>query len=293
MVYARNEKPPYELTTSEFASVSADDQGVVLRLKHPQMPRISLAIRPGVGSKRLDLRYDIEKVETYEKEGVYIAFPFAGKQPEIDYAVANAVVRAGRDWLPGACKDWFTVQNWVRVRNSDTDIAWVSQDAPLINLQDINSNKWLDELPINNGHVYAYVMNNYWFTNYKAAQGGQLAFRFALTSGESIPFGDVARFGRDWSAAERETIRQLISAVPENVIVSAFKRSEDGKGYIARLREMSGTATRATLHVPSVGDAKHAFLANGVEDTLEKISLQDNAVAVDLGPWDVVTVRIE
>ena len=66
-----------------------------------------------------------------EKEGVYIAFPFVGKQPEIDYAVANAVVRAGRDWLPGACKDWFTVQNWVRVRNSNADIAWVSLDAPV------------------------------------------------------------------------------------------------------------------------------------------------------------------
>jgi alpha-mannosidase len=136
-------------------------------------------------------------------------------------------------------------------------------------------------------------MNNYWFTNYKAAQGGKLDFRFALTSGKSVPTAEVARFGRDWSAAERRTIRKMISAEPDNVFVSAFKRSEDGKGYIARLREMSGKATRATLHVPALAGAKDAFLATGVEDVVKELSLQNHAVAVDLGPWDVVTVRIE
>ena len=186
IVYARQEKPPYEFTTAELESISADEEGIALQLNHPLMPKITLSIRPGADSKRLDFRYEIEKLETLKKEGIYIAFPFAGKQPEIDYAVANAVVRAGRDWLPGACKDWFTVQNWVRVRNSQTDIAWVSLDSPLISLQDINANKWLDDLPIHNAHVYAYVMNNYWFTNYKASQGGQLEFRFALTSDKSI-----------------------------------------------------------------------------------------------------------
>jgi len=85
----------------------------------------------------------------------------------------------------------------------------------------------------------------------------------------------------------------MISAHPDNVIISAFKRSEDGKGYIVRLREMSGKATRAMLHVPILAGAKEAFLATGVEDVLEELSLQNNAVAVDLGPWDIVTVRIE
>ena len=56
---------------------------------------------------------------------------------------------------------------------------------------------------------------------------------------------------------------------------------------------MSGKATRATLHVPAVADAKVAFLATGVEDVVEELSLQNDTVAVDLDPWDVVTVRIE
>ena len=56
---------------------------------------------------------------------------------------------------------------------------------------------------------------------------------------------------------------------------------------------MRGKVTRAMLHVPTLSAAKDAFLATGVEDVLEKLSLRNNAVAVDLDPWDVVTVRIE
>ena len=85
----------------------------------------------------------------------------------------------------------------------------------------------------------------------------------------------------------------MVFANPNNVIVSAFKRAEDGKGYIVRLREMSGMATQATLHVPALKGAKDAFLANGVEDVLEQLTLRNDVVTVDLNPWDVVTVKIE
>ena len=58
----------------------------------------------------------------------------------------------------------------------------MSHDAPLVCFQDINRGKWQSNLPFDTGHVYAYVMNNYWHTNYKAGQDGDFAFRFAVTS---------------------------------------------------------------------------------------------------------------
>jgi hypothetical protein len=293
VVYAENGKPPYKFSTSTFKDIQVFEERVVLRLQHPMMPEINLVLRPGVTEKRLDLEYEIEKKITYDKEGIYIAFPFAGKKPQIDYAVANAVVRAGRDWLPGACKDWFTVQNWVRVRDGNSSVLWATLDAPLINLQDVNSNKWLDELPIVNGHVYAYIMNNYWFTNYKAGQGGHVHFRFALTSGETISNAAAVQFGRDWSPSERAAINGMISANPDNVVVSGFKRSEDGKGYVARLRETSGRATSASLKIPALKNSKKAYLANGVEDIEKELPLRNQAVTVDLKPWDVVTLKFE
>ena len=53
-------------------------------------------------------------------------------------------------------------------------ITWATPDAPLCCFQDINRGKWQTKLDFTNGHLYAYVMNNYWFTNYLAGQGGEL-----------------------------------------------------------------------------------------------------------------------
>lgn len=51
-------------------------------------------------------------------------------------------------------------------------IAWASPDAPLFTLTDINRGLWLKHLDIRNGYLFSYVMNNYWFTNYRAEHSG-------------------------------------------------------------------------------------------------------------------------
>ena len=294
VIYARNPKPPYDLTAATCRDIALTPRGLRVRLAHPMMPAITLLLAPGARDPALlEFRYHIQKTETREKEGIYVAFPLAGKNPAIDYAVANATVRAGRDWLPGACKDWFAVQNWLRVRNRGFDILWISYDSPLINLQGINSNKWLEKLPLENGHLYAYIMNNYWFTNYKASQGGKLDFRFALASAETIPAATAHRLGRDWSPAEQRAIDSMVAAAPANILVSGFKRSEDGQGYIVRLREMEGRPTQATLRLPALAEIKKATLANGVEDPLTPLPLKDGAITLRLKPHDHVTIKVE
>ncbi len=293
VLYAQGEEPPYTITTAHLRNLHQIPAGVELWLEHPYMPQIKMNLQIDSERKGISLYYDIEKVLTLQKEGVYIAFPFAGQKPSVDYAVANAVVRAGRDWLPGACKDWFTVQNWLRVRNPGQDALWISYDAPLINLQDVNSNKWLNELPIENGHVYAYIMNNYWFTNYKAGQGGRFQFRFAITSGETISNADAFHFGLDWTSAERKAIHGMVGVQPSNVVVSGFKRAEDGQGYIVRLREMSGEPAQAILSVPALKTVTSAHLTNGVEDNQQSLSIQNDRVPVSLKGWDIATVRVE
>ena len=46
-----------------------------------------------------------------------------------------------------------------------------------------------------NGHLYSYVMNNYWHTNYLAGQGGDFTFRFSITSRPKADNVASARFG--------------------------------------------------------------------------------------------------
>ena len=48
LIYARNEKPPYELSTSTGKGLKKFEDRVVLSLHHPMLPEISMILRPGV-----------------------------------------------------------------------------------------------------------------------------------------------------------------------------------------------------------------------------------------------------
>jgi len=49
-----------------------------------------------------------------------------------------------------------------------------------VQVNGINTGKWQETLPPHNGLVMSWVMNNYWFTNFPAAQGGGFAWRYRV-----------------------------------------------------------------------------------------------------------------
>ena len=55
-----------------------------------------------------------------------------------------------------------------------------SPDIPLVQVNGINTGLWQETLPPHNGLVMSWVMNNYWFTNFPAAQGGEFVWRYSL-----------------------------------------------------------------------------------------------------------------
>ena len=91
------------------------------------------------------------------------------------------------DMLPGANRQWFTTQGGVLGQRAlETAVAWATVDAPLITFEDINRGLWPESIQIRNGTVFSYAMNNYWYTDAPAQQGGQFTFRYALTSGPEV-----------------------------------------------------------------------------------------------------------
>ena len=256
---------------------------------------ISSTIRVWDDIKRIDIVNSFHKQQTYEKEGVYFAFPFAAAQPTFRYEAPAAIVNANRDMLPGACLDWFTVQHFVEVAGGRAAIAWATPDAPLVCFQDINRGQWRRQLPLPTGRLYAYVMNNYWFTNYLAGQGGDYSFRFSITS---RPRGDnvaSARFG--W-AASNPLLGVVVAANPQGplpgeptslvsvaepgVIVISTKQADQGKALVVRLWELSGQPTTAHLHLDPRIPAAKATACNLVEDPEGPLELHDGVVAVPI-----------
>jgi len=70
------------------------------------------------GIDRVDIINIIDKKNIYEQEAVHMAFPFKVPEGVMRMDIPWAVVRPETDQLPGACKNYFTVQRWVDVSNT-------------------------------------------------------------------------------------------------------------------------------------------------------------------------------
>ena len=70
------------------------------------------------------------------------------------------------------------------IRNADGQIVMGSEQAPLVQLGDFNLGKWQPVTRVEKPHVYSWVMNNYWFTNFRTEQEGEFKFHYYLTSTE-------------------------------------------------------------------------------------------------------------
>lgn len=270
--------------------------------------------------KRIDFVNRINKRNTYDprdakptyhvKESVYIAFPFAaGAKPDFRYEIGGGSVRPNADHLPGGCRDWLSVQNWVSVAGEGIGVAWCPIDTPLVTLSDIWRGEWSEEWPIRNGTILAWPMNNYWMTNYKACQDGWFEFRYSITSGPDMPEAKAARFGWDAAsfmpAVRLDTGGQAPPAVPSasfcrvsdpGTIVSTVKRADDGKGVIVRLLEVAGGPERnvdVALSWPGVFTPGRATACDVVERNKAPLPLADNAARVKLTKYGMATVRFE
>jgi alpha-mannosidase len=262
-------------------------------------------------AKRIDIVNTVQKDSIRDKEGIYFAFPFAASQPQFEYQFQNGWLRPNKDQLPGACREWFSSQNLVHLQDGDYSVAWASPDAPLLTLEDINRGKWLTDLKISNGHLFSYVMNNYWWTNYRAEQGGEFRFRYSITSGSKLSREELADFDVDtrspvlvypylasFSASVVQQDRPLSSASgslmqldADDIQIVVLKQAEDGDGWILRLLETAGRTGQATLELP-LFRVHAAQLCNGVEVNEETLEHTDHTVTIPYLPNRYTTVRL-
>ena len=166
---------------------------ITLHSKAMNTPEIVSTIILNDQQKQVIFSNEVEKVSTLKKEGVYFTFPFAVQKPRVEYEGATAWVNPETDMLPGANRQWFTTQGGVRVSSDGVSVAWTSADAPLITLEDINRGLWPDSIQIQSGMLFSYAMNNYWYTDAPAQQGGRFTFRYSLTSGSDLSLAEATR----------------------------------------------------------------------------------------------------
>ncbi len=256
--------------------------------------------------KRIDIINRLHKQETLDPEAVYFAFPFAVRNGAFRFEIADADMAPDTEQLPRTTRDWHTVQNWVEIANGDYGVVWSPVEAPLVQLGGINTGKWLEKMDLSRTSIYSYAMNNYWMTNFKAAQGGRIAFRYSLAGRPGGPDRIASsRFGWEvhcpLAAAWVPPGNQGGLDRPEgsffavdgpNVIIQAVKRAEDGAGIVLRLREIGGRAGRVLVTSPFLDLGLKASRATLTEDEGDPIEIKDGGLSLDIKPFEIITIRL-
>jgi len=298
-------------TGGRLVSVTKEPFGMVARLESSALntPRVSTEIILFDNQKKIGFTHRVHKKKVYTKEGVYFAFPFMMDHPRFRYDIQNGFVDPARDQMPGAGKEWFSVQHWVEAEQSGVSVAIVPVDAYLVTLGDIVRGRWPKVFTERTGTIFSYVMNNYYFTNWPAAQGGNFTFRYVLTSARDLTPESLSRFARaEMAPLELDEIISNDKAIPRpaplpadqgsfmdidqpNIVLVTWKLAEDGEGMILRFLEVAGKAGRVNVRIPLL-KAESAWDCNAMEEKGDSLPFAEHGFSFSVKPFQIITVRV-
>jgi len=289
------------------AKVSVKESGpllasLVAESKAPGCKRLVREVRVIDGLDRVEIIDTVDKAPVRAIEGVHFGFTFNVPNPEVRINSPGAVVRPEKDQLPGACKNWFSVERWVDVSNDKYGVTWVTADAPLLELGGLTANLPRSQSNPNaymktiepSATLYSWVMNNHWHTNYRADQEGETTFRYYLCPHGAYDGVAAAHFGIETTqplivvpAREQKPAVSRLRVEPADVLVNAMKPSDDGKAIIVRLFGASGKDTVAKL-AWSQPEPQAIWLSDASERPLARAP-----ESIEVPAWAVVTLRAD
>ena len=252
----------------------------------------------------VDVENRITRTPTFAKEALYVAFPFAFIKPVVEVEVPLGRMTVERDQQPGSCRDWYCHAHWVWLHEGNEGLLWSAPDTPLFTLNDLFRGQWRRSI-VPDGTVFAYAMNNYWHTNYAAAQGRAVTFRFRISL---LAPGDTAEpVRRGWAACDplyvsppytNEAPGPLITKdralfyADKNVMIVGAKSADDGEGAIVKLLDVSGQA-RAVGVWPAAYAFKLARRTTLVEQNGDPLPVgSDGRASIDLPAWGIGSARL-
>lgn len=278
---------------------------ITIHTEFGAVTRADRTIRIYNNLKRVDFILEMDKAEVRDAEAFYIAFPFKMENFQIELENAYSFLTPESGQMPESSRDWYLAQRFIRLWDDDTQIIWSPIEAPLVQLGDIQSGKWLHNLDMEKPTIMSWPMNNYWWTNVPASQGGwNYRFAYSITSG-STSEGRREAFQYGWDhhmPAESHFFEEsqegyplpegLLDLSSDDVVLTAFKQSLDGSGYILRLYEISGKAKKFSLiwNGPKISSG---CLVDGAEKTIKTIEVLDNRIDLEIQAEGILSINLE
>lgn len=292
---------------------------LIISGKAPGCPQITEEIILYDKIKRIDIANRILKDSRPFLE-IYFAFPFNVENPTFHFEGSNSVIEPLKDQFPGSNSDYYTMQHWASVSDGEIGITLSSIEAPVVEFGGLRSgcvskahhgitppgfaHHFLQPGDFKKGHMYSYVMNNNFRTNFQPIQVGERLFRYSITThkgnwkkgrvynfgwGFQNPFIPVYMKGKKEGVLS--TSHSFCYIDQPNVLLLALKEAEDKDGLILRLIETEGRDTEVTVRLPFLKIAR-VYETNLVEENERILFAQKHKVIVPINAFGIRTIRI-
>ena len=210
--------------------------------------------------KKIEFKYMANKLILTDPEALYVAFPFSLPGSRIVFETIGGTLTQGQQ-LPGSSSDWNVAQNFVSVRGKDGQIVVVSDEIPLWHFSDFNMGKFERNPVKGKPWLYSWVMNNYWFTNFRAYQEGAFSWSYQITSasdttnafatkyawGERNPF-PTRTFPGGADELKTPSLETLKISGSANALLINSRPAFKGKGTVLlHFRELEGLPAEVKL----------------------------------------------
>jgi hypothetical protein len=315
---AQQEGPaPAEIRIGQKGPVCAS---LVARSSGPGCPQIVQEVVLYADIKRIDLLNRVLKDSTPLLE-IYFAFPFQVEGPKFRFEGSNSVIEPLRDQFPGSNSNYYAVQHWANVSNQNVGITlspveshllefgglwpcYVSQAHHGVTPADFGRD-FIKPEQLTKGHMYAFVLDSNFRTNFQPVQQADILFRYSLTSGagpransEHRDFGwsvhnpllaVLTSGGRQGTLESQASFCRLDKP---NLLLVTMKRAEDGHGLIVRLIETDGRPTDATLTMPHLVIEK-AWRASLVEENQAQLDCTEHSATIPVSAFGIATLRLQ
>jgi hypothetical protein len=139
---------------------------------------------------RIDATVTLQKKCIWEPENLYLALPFSLPESQLWLDKPGGPIRPWQDQLPDTLTDWYCLQEGYGICGKDLGIAVATPDSPLLQLGPLEHGKRSvmghPALRPENARPYAWLMTNYWETNFEANLGGFHEFRYRIEFGAHL-----------------------------------------------------------------------------------------------------------
>jgi hypothetical protein len=284
--------------------INEDAQGVHLILKSeaPGLKNLEQRITIVKDSPYIQLNVKFHKEDIRTAEATYFVFPLnLPKNWKCHFDTAGMPVELDTEQLPGASRDWVTVESFVSVHHSDKGVSLICPDAPMVQIGDFNFARKHKLIQRNeNPLLLAWPLNNYWDTNFRARQPGYIELNYMFRShGE---FDEVLLSSENRSKiipleihpiinCKEEKIKQFFHLTNEDFQVLHVKKTEVGQGIIVRLINRSKKETEGTLTIPSK-TIKESHICSVLEENISELLVVNNTITFNLKPNQLTTIKL-